>query len=673
MRSRKAVSRSFSDTSAAESQLSQPHEQPLQSRARERKRADRVRLAVRLGWEVGTLQNCVELLEENDALAQNDAHHVPSEILATNERTSLHEVESIIRLLSPESLRKRAIPRVNAIVELIENPATESADIWRAILSFHAGLNEVLNISGLAKAYGIGRDLALMSNLQVSSSTLRPFTGMSLDEAFDEQKVATLTEWVLELKGYLPEQSALVVEVGLRDWSRSVRAANAKRRQSLTLLIREQAEIWKQLLSGEIDPVSVLSDEDYSKVSLGFARSLRRLILAIVVRLAPYAILVAAVVGALVWEMQRVSAITQSERLIVDFAAAGIGAGSLYLLGSTLVRKTVAPVEKALWESQLAERISTTTVIRAKRKLAQASRHATAEGLQRELALRSFEPKRLNTTVTVDPNLSEVEKPHWSVDNHAVPVVDVLRPEVPRAEVLRPDVLRPEVPSAVVPSAGAPSAGVPSAEVPGAAVALAQPPEEIEQQIPVARTSRRRLQRRRRWRIVLVVVLLLAALAAIRLFAVQSFSVVSGSMAPTLGTGDRILVDTLPFVRDSIHTGDIVVFRKVPADTTPGVGPLLVKRVIGLPGQRISSIDDTVYINGVPLNEVWLPNLLPSCAESSYNIPTQVIPAGRYFMLGDCRGFSSDSRSWGTVPAGNIVGKVFNVYWRSSHPWFQWF
>ncbi|MGD0343493.1 MAG: signal peptidase I [Acidimicrobiales bacterium] len=161
----------------------------------------------------------------------------------------------------------------------------------------------------------------------------------------------------------------------------------------------------------------------------------------------------------------------------------------------------------------------------------------------------------------------------------------------------------------------------------------------------------------------------------IRTYVVQTFYVPSKSMTPTLQVGDRILVDKLPVVSRVLQRGDIIVFRRVARDTDlPGPSDL-VKRVIGLPGETVSSRGDVVLINGKPLAEPWLPDLkkVPGCFEPSLNIRTTVVPANSYFVLGDCRGDSSDSRVWGAVPASRIIGKVFLVVWRNGHPWFHWF
>ena len=165
----------------------------------------------------------------------------------------------------------------------------------------------------------------------------------------------------------------------------------------------------------------------------------------------------------------------------------------------------------------------------------------------------------------------------------------------------------------------------------------------------------------------LVVIVLLSA--GVRAYAAEAFVVPSGSMLPTLQIGDRLIVDKLS---STIHRGDIIVFRRAPGDTDTAYADL-VKRVIGLPGETISSTGNTILINGKPLPEPWLPKLTGICYQAAADVPTTHIPPGQYFVMGDCRGDSSDSRAWGTVPASNIVGKVTVVVWRHNHPWLHWF
>ena len=156
---------------------------------------------------------------------------------------------------------------------------------------------------------------------------------------------------------------------------------------------------------------------------------------------------------------------------------------------------------------------------------------------------------------------------------------------------------------------------------------------------------------------------------SLRAYAVQAFVVPSPSMTPTLQVGDRIMVNKLS---SAIRRGDIVVFRRAPGDHDPQY-PVLVKRVIGLPGETISQRGTTILIDGAPLAQPWLPQLTGMCAFPSKTVPTTRIPPGRYFVMGDCRGNSDDSRYWGTVPMGNIIGKVNAVVWRGGHPWLHWF
>jgi signal peptidase I len=189
-------------------------------------------------------------------------------------------------------------------------------------------------------------------------------------------------------------------------------------------------------------------------------------------------------------------------------------------------------------------------------------------------------------------------------------------------------------------------------------------------------TARRRPERHLlEWLVVVAVAVLIAG--GLRAFVVQAFFVPSGSMLPTLQIGDRILVLKLGY---TIHRGDIIVFRRTPADTSTSDSDL-VKRVVGLPGETISSRGDTVLIDGKPIEEPWLPLLGEQvtqqgdvdCAQSAFEIPRTKIPANHYFMMGDCRGDSVDSRVWGTVPASYIVGKVVVIVWRFGHPYFHWF
>ncbi|HXY45471.1 MAG TPA: signal peptidase I [Acidimicrobiales bacterium] len=179
------------------------------------------------------------------------------------------------------------------------------------------------------------------------------------------------------------------------------------------------------------------------------------------------------------------------------------------------------------------------------------------------------------------------------------------------------------------------------------------------------RSVRDRVGRRHGLTSLLVVFAIAAALAVLlRLFVVQTFYVPTGSMIPTLQVGDRMLVLKVGY---TITRGSILVFRQPPADTADVNHEDLVKRVIGLPGETIWSEGNTVYIDGKPLAEPWLPKGTVLGAP----IPRQTIPQGEYFMMGDNRQYSDDSRDWGDLPASLIVGKVLVVIWRDGRPAFH--
>ena len=159
-------------------------------------------------------------------------------------------------------------------------------------------------------------------------------------------------------------------------------------------------------------------------------------------------------------------------------------------------------------------------------------------------------------------------------------------------------------------------------------------------------------------------ILVIAVLASflVRTYAVQTFFIPSKSMNPTLNVGDRILVNKLSVRFGTINAGDIIVFKKPPAEhCDDGTYTDLVKRVIGLPGQTISSQGNNVLINGVVLKEPWtyFHTLSPP-------IKKMTLGPNEYFVMGDNRANSCDSRFWGPVPRSDIIGKVFFRIWPLS-------
>ena len=168
----------------------------------------------------------------------------------------------------------------------------------------------------------------------------------------------------------------------------------------------------------------------------------------------------------------------------------------------------------------------------------------------------------------------------------------------------------------------------------------------------------------------LIVVVVLLALG-VRAFGYQTFWIPSTSMVPTLQEGDRILVQKAFFNWHGLHRGDIVVFSRPPRDHCGGPADSdLVKRIIALPGQAIYSAGNTVYVNGRPLAEPYLPRidpLGPPIPDASRLHPFRV-PAGDFYVLGDNRQISCDSRFWGPIKGSSIVGRVVLLLWRDGHP-----
>lgn len=191
-------------------------------------------------------------------------------------------------------------------------------------------------------------------------------------------------------------------------------------------------------------------------------------------------------------------------------------------------------------------------------------------------------------------------------------------------------------------------------------------PEAVE--VPAARVAARRPNRWViEWLVVLGVAILLAV--GVRSYVLQMFYIPSGSMLPTLQIGDRIVVDKLIYHLHAIQRGNIVVFRRPPLEDADYAD--LVKRVIGLPGDTVSAVNGRVYIDGKPLAEPWLPKPMPMTYPSPLPYPFSLnhpytVPAGEYYVMGDNRTDSEDSRYFGPIPAHLIVGKVAFVVWPLS-------
>ena len=141
-------------------------------------------------------------------------------------------------------------------------------------------------------------------------------------------------------------------------------------------------------------------------------------------------------------------------------------------------------------------------------------------------------------------------------------------------------------------------------------------------------------------------------------FAVQNFNVDGTSMEPNLHNTELILVDKWTYLFRTPVRGDVIVFVAPPNHNLD-----YVKRIIGIPGDVITIRDTTVIVDGVTLNETYVDPRNQGNLFAYKNITDQVVPDGDYFVLGDNRAVSSDSRDWGFVPRQNIIGRAAFVYW----------
>jgi signal peptidase I len=140
--------------------------------------------------------------------------------------------------------------------------------------------------------------------------------------------------------------------------------------------------------------------------------------------------------------------------------------------------------------------------------------------------------------------------------------------------------------------------------------------------------------------------------------AVQNYFVDGTSMEPNLHDQERILVDKWTYLFHAPARGDIIVFIAPPDPSSD-----YVKRIIAIPGDVITINNTTVIVDGVTLQEPYIDPKRQGNPYFNNVIHNLVVPPGKYFVLGDNRGGSSDSRDWGFVPRANIIGRAALVYW----------
>ena len=180
--------------------------------------------------------------------------------------------------------------------------------------------------------------------------------------------------------------------------------------------------------------------------------------------------------------------------------------------------------------------------------------------------------------------------------------------------------------------------------------------------------------------LVTIVAVALGLALGIQAFLVKPFRIPSESMVPTLAVGQRVLVDRVSERFGDPDRGDVMVFKPprgadenacgvdkpesqpCPRPTRERSETNFIKRVVALPGERLKIVNNRVYINGKRQDEPFVNEGAP--CDQFCNLEREItIPEGHYFMMGDNRGASADSREWGPVPKKWMIGKAFVTYW----------
>lgn len=145
------------------------------------------------------------------------------------------------------------------------------------------------------------------------------------------------------------------------------------------------------------------------------------------------------------------------------------------------------------------------------------------------------------------------------------------------------------------------------------------------------------------------------------------FSTPTSAMAPTISSGDHIIMEGVTFLNRKPRRNDIVVFRTDGIDSLPG-GNFYVKRVVGTPGDRLRIEDGKLFVNETPIEfrnaaEEIHYTFLPGARYLGSDTEEVIVTPDHYFVLGDNSPISADSRIWGFVPTRNIVGRALYCYW----------
>jgi signal peptidase I len=184
--------------------------------------------------------------------------------------------------------------------------------------------------------------------------------------------------------------------------------------------------------------------------------------------------------------------------------------------------------------------------------------------------------------------------------------------------------------------------------------------ENLETGMKPEENRERRSRKEGRGLLEFLIILLVAfalVFGVVRPFIVEAFYIPSESMVPTLEVGDRVFVNKFIYRFSEPQRGDIIVFQSMEGEEEE-----LIKRVIGLPGDRVAVLDGVLFVNGERWEEPYVNEQLPD--NSSYE-PTTV-PEGAVFVMGDNRSNSRDSRFFGPVSREKIEGEAFVIFWPPS-------
>lgn len=156
----------------------------------------------------------------------------------------------------------------------------------------------------------------------------------------------------------------------------------------------------------------------------------------------------------------------------------------------------------------------------------------------------------------------------------------------------------------------------------------------------------------------------LSLFLVVYLFLMQPHQVNGQSMVPTFQSGEYVLTDKVSYRVGKPERGDVVVFHAPREANCPaGTGCDFIKRIIGLPGETIEVRDNTIIINGQPLAENYIPADFETQPGAFTRDREVTLGDNEYFVVGDNRPYSSDSRAWGPIIAADIVGRAFFRYW----------